>query len=76
MSPRLAMVLGYDPHRVADLRPELQRALALVALSAFPGLLLLAGSAAYGAFLASDVVGLSIAVGIGGPEARRAYGIA
>ena len=65
MSPRLAALLGYDPHRVADLRPELQRALALVALSAFPGLLLVAGSAAYGAFLASDVVGLCVAVGIG-----------
>jgi hypothetical protein len=50
---------------VADLRPELQRALALTALAAFPGIALLAGSAAYGAFLASDVVALSVAVGIG-----------
>ena len=65
MSPRLAALLGYDPHRVADLRPELQRALALSALSAFPGIVLLAGSAAYGAFLASDVVGISLAVGLG-----------
>ena len=65
MSPRLAALLGYDPHRVADLRPELQRALALSALAAFPGIVLLAGSAAYGAFLASDVVGLSVAVGLG-----------
>jgi hypothetical protein len=65
VSPRLAALLGYDPHRVADLRPELQRALALSALSAFPGIVLLAGSAAYGAFLASDVVGLSLAVGLG-----------
>ncbi len=58
-------MLGYDPHRVADLRPELQRALGLVALAAVPGLTLLAGSAAYGAFLASDGLALSIAVGIG-----------
>lgn len=65
MSPRLAALLGYDPYRVADLRPELQRALALAALAAFPGIALLAGSAAYGAFLASDVVALSVAVGIG-----------
>lgn len=65
MSPRLAALLGYDPYRVADLRPELQRALALTALAAFPGIALLAGSAAYGAFLASDVVALSVAVGIG-----------
>ena len=65
MKPRLAALLGYDPHRVADLRPELQRALAMVALAAFPGIALLAGSAAYGTFLASDALGLSIAVGIG-----------
>lgn len=65
MSPRVAALLGYDPHRVADLRPELQRALAMVALAAFPGVSLLAGSAAYGAWLASDAVGLAIAVGVG-----------
>jgi hypothetical protein len=65
VSPRIAALLGYDPHRVADLRPELQRALALSALSAFPGIALLSASAAYGAYLASDAVRLSLAVGLG-----------
>ena len=65
MSPLLASGLGYDPHRVAELPPAQRRALAAVALASVPGVALLAVSAGYGAWLASDVIGLSVAVGLG-----------
>ena len=66
MSARLAAGLGYDPDRVAELSPRLRRALAVVALSSLPALVLLTAAAGYGAYLASDVVGLGVAVGLGG----------
>lgn len=65
MSPRLAALLGYDPSRVAELLPGHQRALAAAALAAVPGVALLSLSAAYGTWLASDVVALGLAVGVG-----------
>jgi hypothetical protein len=57
--------LGYDPSRVAELSPRLQRALFLVALASVPSVVLLTASAGYGAFLASDSAVLGGAVGLG-----------
>lgn len=65
MSPWLASRLGYDPDRVAELPARHRRALALVALASMPAVGILGLGAGYGAFLASDVVGLSVAVGVG-----------
>jgi hypothetical protein len=65
VSPWLAAQLGYDPHRVAEMSKQAQRALALVALASIPAVGLLSVSAGYGTFLASDVLALSVAMGLG-----------
>ncbi|MFT3837471.1 MAG: DUF4407 domain-containing protein [Myxococcaceae bacterium] len=65
MNEWLASRLGYDPDRVRELPPRFKWALAAVSLASAPAVVLLAGSAAYGTWLASDVPWLSVAVGVG-----------
>jgi hypothetical protein len=61
----VASWLGYDPRAVAALSAGHARALAVVSLSALPGLAMTMLSAGYGAWLASGLVPLGVAVGVG-----------
>jgi hypothetical protein len=65
VSPSLASLLGYDPTRVAELPARQRRALAGVALSSVPGILMLTVSAGYGTWAASDSPPLAGAAGLG-----------
>jgi hypothetical protein len=61
----VASWLGYDPRAVAALSAGHARALAAVALSALPGLALTMLAAGHGAYLASGLLPLGVAVGVG-----------
>ncbi len=64
LSSRVATGLGYDPAVMQTLTVPHVRALAVVAWCALPALVVVSASAAYGTWLASDVVPLAAVVGV------------